>query len=129
MAWLLLLLWCGVGVGCGPSGTPEQAVESAMCAFARLDAVGMEHYLCVESGISLAALRAGMAQTRSQGAGIELCDMRYELVERNADHARVRMTGIILADHPTQGPTREQLDEVVPCRVEQGRWKVCGPLL
>lgn len=100
-----------------------------MQALARLDAVGMAHYLCSEEASSVDSMRRSMAEVRAQGAHMELSEMRYELLERSGDQARVRMTGILLADHPTQGPSRERLDETVLCRVESGRWKVCGGLM
>lgn len=100
-----------------------------MQAFARLDAVGMCHYLCEDAGVSMDDLRQGMAEARSQGAHIELSEMRFQLLELSDDTARVRMVGIIVSDHPTQGPHQERLDEEVRCRVEHGRWKVCGELM
>lgn len=126
----LLLLCCGVLLGgCGPSGSPERTVECAMQAMARLDAVGMAHYLCAEQAAGAEELRRSMASARAQGARMELAEMRYELLERDGDAARVRMTGLLRADHPTQGPSEERLDEIVRCRVEGGRWKVCGGLM
>ncbi|WP_022662140.1 hypothetical protein [Paucidesulfovibrio longus] len=100
-----------------------------MQALARLDAVGLVHYLCAETAPPVDELRQSMAEARAQGARMELAEMRYELLEQDGDEARVRMTGLLKADHPSQGPSRERLDETVQLRLEDGRWKICGGLM